>query len=275
MARIRSVKPELWESETVASCTRDARLLLIGLISHADDEGRERGSANLIVSKVFPYDMDIGIDEVEEWLAELAAAHLIVLYVGPNGHRYIAIVNWREHQRIEKPRSSSLPAPPCEDDSGIDPGTIREASREEGSKEGDKERDEDKDPLSRKSPSKQVDQNQPPDTLPAELHTTAELALTRLLAVHAERGGNLPTLRGTGLALAQYQQRDHLQVLHDLEHWALAGNGQGQPVKDWTRTYATFLRRAPVASPSRSGRSGASDPWKHVDALNRRHGVTA
>ena len=48
MARIRSLKPEMWSSESVGRLSRYARLLLVELITQVDDEGRIRASSRLI-----------------------------------------------------------------------------------------------------------------------------------------------------------------------------------------------------------------------------------
>lgn len=113
-----------------------------------------------------------------------------------------------------------------------------------------------------------VVQDLPPTSLVAELHDAARQVLAVLLAVQADRGGNVPTMRGVGLAMARYPDRDHLSVARDLEHWALAGNGANREVKDWARTLATFLRRSVPGSASRpSGRP--TSPAVHDDLMIR------
>ena len=42
MARRRMIDPNFWESEDVSRLSLFARLLFIGMISNADDEGRGR-----------------------------------------------------------------------------------------------------------------------------------------------------------------------------------------------------------------------------------------
>jgi hypothetical protein len=71
-----------------------------------------------------------------------------------------------------------------------------------------------------------------------------------------------------GLAIAHYPDRDHLTVLRELEHWALAGTGQAKTVKDWARTYGTFLERAPAGSPSRNG-TGVSQGHVKASVIKR------
>jgi hypothetical protein len=48
MARIRTVKPEFWTSEQVMNCSRDARLLFIGMWNFCDDGGNHPASAKTL-----------------------------------------------------------------------------------------------------------------------------------------------------------------------------------------------------------------------------------
>lgn len=110
MPRIRTVKPEFWGSASVARMSRDARLLFLGLISLADDEGRLLGAPKAVAGEVFPNDDDVTAADVEPWLAELAELGAIVRYE-VEGVRYVAVAKWKDHQRISKPTPSRLPAP--------------------------------------------------------------------------------------------------------------------------------------------------------------------
>lgn len=107
MARIRSIKPDLWTSEKLGSLSRDHRLLFIGLISNADDDGRLRGNPSYVKSIVFPYD-PISIEIVDEQLDDLANKGLIRRY-HVEGCAYLDLPGWREHQVINRPTPSALP----------------------------------------------------------------------------------------------------------------------------------------------------------------------
>jgi hypothetical protein len=113
MARIRSIKPEIWQDEALGRCTVYARILYIGLITQADDEGRLRGATELIRSLIFPYDPDDAhAENVERWLYELVQVGLIVRYEADRGCSYISVVGWSDHQKVNHPTPSKLPAPP-------------------------------------------------------------------------------------------------------------------------------------------------------------------
>jgi hypothetical protein len=109
MARIRSLKPSFWSDEAVADLSRDARLLLIGLISFADDDGRFLASTSAIAGYIYPHD-DLSTVKIRKWLDEIASVGIIRLYT-VNRREYGHFPKWSTHQRINKPQPSTLPRP--------------------------------------------------------------------------------------------------------------------------------------------------------------------
>lgn len=108
--RIRSLKPEFFEDEKVGELAIPTRLLFIGLITMADDEGRLRDLG--IRHTIFPWDeKKITARQVVKMLDEMEDAELILRYEHGVG-KYIVIRNWARHQRINKPVASTLPEPP-------------------------------------------------------------------------------------------------------------------------------------------------------------------
>lgn len=110
MARIRSLKPSFWTDADVASLRRDARLLVIGLISNADDEGRFLATATAIGGNVFPHD-ELPPKTIRVWRDEVAKAGIIEIYA-VDGSEYGWFPNWLKHQKVYKPYPSSFPKPP-------------------------------------------------------------------------------------------------------------------------------------------------------------------
>jgi hypothetical protein len=108
--RIRTIKPELWHDEAVGSLSRDARLLLIGLITLADDEGRFRALPAALLGHIFPYDHDAP-RRLGAWAAEIEATSTVVFYE-VDDKPYGVFRHWRRHQRINRARVSVLPEPP-------------------------------------------------------------------------------------------------------------------------------------------------------------------
>lgn len=109
MARIRSVKPSFWTSNATAKLSRDARLLAIGLISFADDDGRFPASVNAISGYVFPHD-EITPARIKKWLKELVDGGIVHIYESES-LVYGCLPKWHKHQVINKYTPSTLPAP--------------------------------------------------------------------------------------------------------------------------------------------------------------------
>lgn len=106
--RIRSIKPEFFRDEKVQRLPVPARLLMIGLISHADDEGRLDGDPRAVNSQVFPHD-GFHAAKVNAWLALIDEKGLIYRYHAI-GIDWIEIVNWSKHQKINKANPSTIPS---------------------------------------------------------------------------------------------------------------------------------------------------------------------
>ena len=157
MARIRTIKPSFFTSTTVAELPIEVRLTFIGLWTHVDDEGRAVDDPRLVKAAIWPLDDRRNATAIEKDLAILAKRGLIERYTH-DGHRYLRVRTWKEHQRINRPQESRLPrspeeqagdAPPPFTDRSVndqgtitepaptDPGEITERSRPEGKgKEG-------------------------------------------------------------------------------------------------------------------------------------------
>jgi hypothetical protein len=107
MPRIRTIKPELPQSESIGRLSRDARLLFIQLFTVVDDAGRARAASRLLASLLYPYDDDAP-SLIDHWMTELERHRQIRRYE-VNGSQYLEIVKWLEHQKIDRPSASRLP----------------------------------------------------------------------------------------------------------------------------------------------------------------------
>jgi hypothetical protein len=107
MARIRTIKPEFPQSESMGNVSRDARLTFIMLWTLADDEGRLRGNSRMLASLLFPYDKDAG-DLIDGWLDELEKEGCVARYKADR-QSYVELPNWLIHQKIDKPSKSKIP----------------------------------------------------------------------------------------------------------------------------------------------------------------------
>ena len=137
MARIRCIKPEFPHSESMGNVSRDARLTFVLLWTLADDSGRLRGNSRMLASLLFPYDNDAP-KKIDTWLEELEREECVQRYV-VDGASYVEIRNWLNHQKIDKPSVSKIPAP-REDSRGF--ANVREDSSLDRIKEGIKDQGE-------------------------------------------------------------------------------------------------------------------------------------
>lgn len=120
VARIRTIKPEFPQSESMGRVSRDARLTFVQMWTLADDSGRLRGNSRMLASLLFPYDDDAP-ELISSWLEELEREDCIIRYSDETGASYIQIKHWKTHQKIDKPSESKLPEPQF--------ANVRESSR--------------------------------------------------------------------------------------------------------------------------------------------------
>lgn len=110
MPRIRSIKPEFFSHPEVARISIEARLLLISLLTQADDDGRLYDQPRKISGLAFGEDDDVNVPEL---LEELQAKSRIERYERDD-KKCIQILNFDKHQVIapSKRRPSAIPPPP-------------------------------------------------------------------------------------------------------------------------------------------------------------------
>ncbi|MFJ8602261.1 hypothetical protein ACIREM_26815 [Streptomyces shenzhenensis] len=112
MARIRTIKPEAFASESLAAVSVAAERTFFGLLTQADDHGRFRDQPAVLAGLLWSLRPEHGPVEVEDDLAQLASAHLICRYEGDDGKRYLHIVTWHQHQKVNRPSGVRFPACP-------------------------------------------------------------------------------------------------------------------------------------------------------------------
>ena len=138
MARIRSIKPEFWLDEEIASWPPLSRLTYIALWNEADDQGRLRANPAYLKNRVFPYEPRIDIDAALGPL--IRSGKLVVYKVGAQTYGFLP--KFSDHQVINHPSTSKLPGPEeasssLPEDSGSSPVSLPDASRNDpAGKEG-------------------------------------------------------------------------------------------------------------------------------------------
>ena len=101
MARIRTIKPEFWEDEKMASLPFGCRLLFIGMWNQADDQGVVRANPKILKAKIFPYDENLRTSEIARWLDTLQASRMLIP-VSYQNESYYLIRTFKTHQIIDK-----------------------------------------------------------------------------------------------------------------------------------------------------------------------------
>lgn len=130
MGRIRSLKPEFPQSESVGRLSRDARLLFLQLWTVVDDYGNGRAAPRLLAGQLYPYDPDAA-DLIPAWLDELEQQAMVTRYQ-VDGSSYLAITNWGKHQRVDNAGKRLVPPPAAETEaeSASVPHRLAEVRRE-------------------------------------------------------------------------------------------------------------------------------------------------
>jgi hypothetical protein len=109
VSRIRTIKPEAFESLTLARVPIEARWLFAGIWTACDDEGRLPCSVALIRAKVFPVE-DVTLAQVQDWVDDLLAHDHLCRYK-VDGDEFLHVPRWHDHQVINRPSPSRIP--PC------------------------------------------------------------------------------------------------------------------------------------------------------------------
>jgi hypothetical protein len=110
MARIRTIKPEFWQSATLARLEPVVVLTFVGLLNHLDDAGRCKDRPALVKAAVHPLREEITTADVATHLAALVQAGALCRF-DVDGESFIHAPYFRKNQRIDKPTGSTVP--PC------------------------------------------------------------------------------------------------------------------------------------------------------------------
>jgi len=111
MARKRSIDPHIWEDPGFNSLEIPARLIFIGMISNADDEGYIRADAGSIKRLIFGFD-NISKEEVQKYLDQIKKLKTVHFYE-IDGEEYAHFVKWSKYQKQREDRIQPTTYPKC------------------------------------------------------------------------------------------------------------------------------------------------------------------
>lgn len=103
------IDPEFWSDEKVGQLDYSIQLLFIGMWNFADDEGLIKYNPAYLRSAIFPY-KDIPIEKIKIWQKVIEEIDLVFPY-GRVEQKYAWIINFLNHQVINRPQPSKLPTP--------------------------------------------------------------------------------------------------------------------------------------------------------------------
>lgn len=183
--RIRTIKPEWLDDERLVLAPATARVLSVSLIVMADDAGRGRANVTMLAARVFPGETCPRTTAADS-LACLVSARFVEVYE-VDGQTYYQIRNWAKHQKIDRPKRSQLPPPPCnvaesKDSTSdrraiVDSSTIhRRAVDDETSEDRDLDRDLDREGNARVGAAASVSPSRVMDRFETSLRLTPNLA---------------------------------------------------------------------------------------------------
>ena len=99
--RIRSVKPEFWQSETISSVDAFSRLMAIALLNLSDDHGYFNATPAVVRGEVFPFEESLA--NISRALSELSRVGYICIGTTSTGKRVGRVVNFKIHQKVDHP----------------------------------------------------------------------------------------------------------------------------------------------------------------------------
>lgn len=249
--RIRTIRPEFYQSESVGSMTWKARLVFINLWSYVEDNGVNLDNPRLFRGQCMPYD-DSVLDDIEDAFAELEQCGSIIRYER-DGKRLLFVPGFEKWQNIQRPGTCHYLPPDgwdkrgCKiipDDSGQlqehscespdDSGQLHDCSRSRSSSRSGKKEEENK-----FSSSKEITADC--------YHDSTEYAVTdRTIA-------------------SEYA---NLDVTDAWNTFASRHYGENRTIADWTRLWKGWCQR-------RANMSGIPPSKRHVHTWQCEHVLQA
>lgn len=111
MPRRRMLDPDFWNDSRVKRLSPTERLLFIGMISHADDDGRLLADPAFLRSKIFPYD-DFTLEQITSMRDHIIESNPNLQLYQNAGEEYLYFRKWPRYQKPSHPQPSKLPKPP-------------------------------------------------------------------------------------------------------------------------------------------------------------------
>ena len=104
----RMIHGTMWRSDSFIELSMFERLLWVGLISTADDQGRLRGNPSLVRADVFPAD-EVALEDIEQGLKNLERLGMIGSFFRIPPRHHVPIARRKDGLPLRAVRGSFLP----------------------------------------------------------------------------------------------------------------------------------------------------------------------
>lgn len=258
MARIRTVKPELFKHEELFELEEQTglpiRIAFVGLFTCCDREGRFKWRPRALKLDVLPYDM-VDFSRV---LDALTTRGFVVKYE-VDGEVFGEIPSFKRHQTINnKEVASEIPAPPdksttCTRNSRDDNANATRDSRDGHATQGERKGKE------RKEDSAELDASTSTPTSPADLDLIGDNdgEVAAVVSIPLNDGTEYPVTQAMAdeWALA-YPAVDVLQKLREMRAWCLANKANRKTLRGVDAFIVRWLSKEQDRAPRVSGYAG-------------------
>lgn len=275
MARIRTIKPDFWTDERITECSVSARLLFIGMLNFADDNGNLPASPKKIKMQVFPADSF----DCKPLIDELITQGVLIEY-SVNGNKYWNIKGFKKHQKINRPSQTTIPELIFADDSVNAHGALTDGKEKE--KERNKEKTNKKessdsgDPLETERVCSPSGVN-PPETKKIELPERARDIQTGEPSPVSPHGAIAAFVRSQGMSASASDQelRDLITQGATMGHFVDAVPLAKEKGKGWKYLLGIVRNmlqdeRAPPPAKRHASRSSTHEAWERINETLRK-----
>lgn len=106
----RMIDASLWQNEKFTRMPLGAQMLQIGIITHADDQGRIKANPSFLRNQIFPDNEEIANADIQKWLGLMAKNGTIFVYT-VDEKQYAQLLNWWKYQSLQYASPSQFPRP--------------------------------------------------------------------------------------------------------------------------------------------------------------------
>lgn len=106
----RMIDASLWQNEKFTRMPLGAQMLQIGIITHADDQGRTKANPSFLRNQIFPDNEEITNADIQKWLGLMAKNGTILVYT-VDEKQYAQLLNWWKYQSLQYASPSQFPRP--------------------------------------------------------------------------------------------------------------------------------------------------------------------